>query len=108
MNTKEKSLYRDVLEKQLAFLEEAQKDAAENYKFTVITYYTKDILNLAKEIDKLDSQHDDSEKSEEFPLDSFSTAELLSELKNRKAIHVEYELLDEESFIFGKYDGKIY
>ncbi len=82
MNTKEKSLYRDVLEKQLAFLEEAQKDAAENYKFTVITYYTKDILNLAKEIDKLDSQHDDSEKADEFPLDSFSTAENLYFLRN--------------------------
>lgn len=47
-------------------------------------------------------------EEKEITPEDFSTAELLSELKNRKAIHVEYDSLNEESFIFGKYDGKVY
>lgn len=46
-------------------------------------------------------------EAEKVTLEDFSTAELLSELKRRKAIHIEYDCLSEESFIFGKYDGKI-
>lgn len=47
-------------------------------------------------------------EAEKAALEDFSTAELLSELKRRKAIHIEYDCLSEESFIFGKYDGKIW
>jgi hypothetical protein len=47
---------------------------------------------------------EDSEKYQKTP----ESAELLSELKSRKAIHIEYDRFDGESFIFGKYDGKIW
>lgn len=47
-------------------------------------------------------------EAEKVTLEDFGTAELLSELKSRKAIHIEYDRFDGESFIFGKYDGKIW
>lgn len=53
------------------------------------------------------SEEPSQKETEEISLETSSTADLLSELKNRKAIHVEYDCLNEESFIFGKYDGKI-
>ncbi len=75
-------------------------------------YYDKKFLEENSWVlccsDVFDDDWEIVEEDEEFSLETSSTADLLSELKSRKAIHVEYDCLSEESFIFGKYDGKIW
>lgn len=55
-DAKKKSLYRQLLGKQLSFLESAQEEALEYREFSAILACSKGILNLAKKIEEIDGK----------------------------------------------------